>query len=313
MSYEGFVRQIVETYSLAPRLAERIIRIADRRIAELSINSQGDVYRYVDYLVGKFNPRREDRLTSSLDTSKRDYARTLQQKIGVEDSNLVIYTQRAYQQQEPHNPNSPTEPISPAEVLNILRGNLSELDFNILLQMMNMGANVFNFPPEELLLSKETMVSKIAQIQERLETLAQTYGRDGRLAIPPRPIVYVHFHPKLYIRFASRQYNGNPLTFFEANSSAYEGMGRLELSKFDHGLYRALVKAGQIHLAIPQNNQGISNILSTEETKKVVDAWGDSGGAIKKAAKLTGHSRQSVRRIWMEHGLKVWGRWGNGR
>ena len=51
MGYEGFVREVVETYGLIPRLQERIINIANNRINELRISNMADVYSYVDYLV----------------------------------------------------------------------------------------------------------------------------------------------------------------------------------------------------------------------------------------------------------------------
>ncbi|HLC60015.1 MAG TPA: hypothetical protein VJJ52_01150 [Candidatus Nanoarchaeia archaeon] len=246
MDYSVLIGEVVRTYELPARLESRIITIANKRVHELHLNTVAHVYNYVDYLVERFNPRREDKVTFSLDTSKRNDARTLQEKIGIEDPNLAIYTQRAYQHQEPSNP------ASSAEVLDILRGNLSELDFNILLQIMNMGVNVFTSPPEELLLSKEAVISQIPQIQERVEILTRRYERDGRIVIPARPIVYVRFNPELYIKFGRRRYNGNPIAVYEANREVYDGMSRGKLSYFDKGLYGALLKSGQIDIAIPK-------------------------------------------------------------
>ena len=264
MDYGPLIREVVKTYELPTSLESRIVAIAERRVHELHLNSTVKVYNYVDYLVGRFTAREEDKVTFSLDTSKFEDAKTFQQKLGVDDPNLAAYTERVYLQQQPL-PN-----ISVSEIVGILRGHLSELDVNILLQLMNQGVNVFDSSTKDLLLNRDHVVSQIPLIQERLYNLAQAYGRDGRLILPPRPIVYVKFNPEPYIRFGIRNYNGNPIAFFNAHPEVYGGIKNAgELWVFDKPLAEALYNGGQTSIAFPEYQP---NTLAQSRVERILNS-----------------------------------------
>jgi len=65
------------------------------------------------------------------------------------------------------------------------------------------------------------------------------------------------------------KYHGNPLAYYKKHYEQYKGMNRKDLSVYDSGLYRALLRAGQIEEAIPD-----SNLLFVESGRK--------GGKVKK-------------------------------
>ena len=81
------------------------------------------------------------------------------------------------------------------------------------------------------------------------------YERDGRIALPARPIREIRFTP-LNIRFIRRRYGGDPIGFFQDNQIAYAGLRRSDLARFDAGLYHALRESQQLDRAIPTQNGG---------------------------------------------------------
>lgn len=90
MDYGNLIREVVKTYELPQRLEARIVRIAERRIAEQHLNTASDVYSYVDYLAERFTRSRQDRLTVSLDAKlKHDSKTTFLDTIGAQDPNLL--------------------------------------------------------------------------------------------------------------------------------------------------------------------------------------------------------------------------------
>lgn len=298
MAYENFVREIVETYGLVPRLQERLIRIANRRIAELSLNSSQDVYSYVDYLVGRFNISREERLTVSLDSKiEPDSKTTFGELIGAQDPNLLAI------QTSP-----PDSYARISEVVGILRGKLSDVDFAILIQLAHRGMGPLTASPEELTLSKDEIIANLPQIQERIGILARHYERDGRIVLPRKPIVYVQFDPAFYVKFGKRRYNGNPLAFFEANRDVYGDMSRGELSRFDRAFYNTLVREGQIKLAIPEVQ---SRALPEAEVIRIVSAYQLHGGNLTDASAALGHSKSTVAGYWKKRGLTPQGKPGS--
>jgi len=60
-----------------------------------------------------------------------------------------------------------------------------------------------------------------------------------------------------------RNYNGNPLAYFREHIDEYDGMPRGEFSRADPGLYRALVRAGQINEAI-QGKLSVKRVTKEE-------------------------------------------------
>ncbi len=265
----------------------------------MSLDRPNEIYSYVDYLVGRFTRSREERLTFSLDNQlNHDSKTTFREIIGTQYQNLTGI----------QSPSDVPHDASINEMIEIMRGKLNDLDFGILVQLLHNGTNPSNTSPEDLTLTKDDVISRLPQIQERVETLARTYERDGRLVIPRRPIVYVQFDPVFYIKFGRRNYDGDPLTLFNADRNVYEGMSRSEFAKFDPGFAQALREANQMSLAIPQTNySGSNNYLKPHQVKRVVDSWKATGGILKEAVKLTGHGGGTIQRIWNENGLRAMG------
>ncbi len=350
MDYSNLIREVVKTYELPSRLESRIIAVAERRVRELYLNRDIDVYRYVDHLVGKFTPRREDKLTVSLDAVvKHDSDTAFHEFIGQQDPNLLAI-------QSPKTGEKYGTRIQ--DVVDVLKGRLSEVDFGILAQLAYQGYNIFGSDPENLAATKDEIVAQLPQIQERIEAVAKAYERDGRIVIPPRPIVYVQFNPVFYIKFGVRRFNGKPLAFFEAHRDVYGDMSRGELWRFDKSLYNSLVEQRQIARAIPElkplglpqsevdkivaahktykgnarrterelgyndatiikywnerglSAKGVANKLSEEEERKVIEAWKTYNGNATRAAKDIGYDVGTIKKHWQSHGLKAVGHGG---
>jgi len=54
---------------------------------------------------------------------------------------------------------------------------------------------------------------------------------------------------------AAMETNDTQFGFFLQHADTYHGMTRARLSKFDPGLYGALCRANQIHVAIPKSSK----------------------------------------------------------
>jgi hypothetical protein len=292
MAYDDFIREIVKSHGLAPRLQEKIISIAIRRVNELTINTQDGVYGYVDYLVEKFTQSGEERfLTVSLDSKVgHESDATFMDFLGEQDRNLMAI----------QNPPAVQPYSNVSDIVNSLRGKLSNADFAVLVQIAREGINPLISSPKEIAIPKDEVMANVPKIMERLEILAAAYERNGKLVIPPRPIVRVQFDPKLYIQFAPRRYNGNPIDFFRANHEAYEGMSRAELADFDKGIYGALLKARQVHLAIPSVSY---RHFPQWKIDSIVGAHPRVNGNAEEIARSMALSTRTVVRYWREHGL----------
>lgn len=241
MANDVSVREIVETYELPPRLADKIALIAKIRLAELGLTRFDDVYRYIDYLVRRHTTESPYDRTVSLDSPispHSDSGYTLHDVIGTEDrAQTEEHVGYKYREDQ--------ERLHAHEVLEILREHVSGQSSDILKHLLdhNNGGYV-NFSPEEI-------AANIEYIQTRLNEMTNRFEINGNLVIPRRPIVSVHFDP-LEIRFGRRRYNDEPLAYFLAHPEVYDSLSRTELQRVDSGLYDALWKKSQIGIAIPE-------------------------------------------------------------
>jgi hypothetical protein len=83
------------------------------------------------------------------------------------------------------------------------------------------------------------------RIQPRLIALHDRYARNGRLQIPPRPILWATAEDDITIKFKPRRYQDDPLRFLQSHPE-YAGLTRGELYHYDQGLYQSLKLAGQL-------------------------------------------------------------------
>ncbi len=94
--------------------------------------------------------------------------------------------------------------------------------------------------------------------QRDLKTKLKNLKQKGQ-SILGRPIVQI----EPFIKFGRRKYNKNPLALFREHKF-YENKTRTQLFKIDSGMYEALRRHNQLHLAIP-------NIISPGFTTKISD------------------------------------------
>ena len=206
---------IIQSYHLPRNLERRLISIGVRRISELHINSFEERYNYLSYLVEKFTSPFITRLGESVNEIPSRKTQRTKEKT-----------------------------ITAREALNCIRSHLGWVDYLLLCQLVDNPENPLNVTRDQLL-------DRVPIIQKRLESLAKKYEKQGRLVIPKRPIIHVDFDP-LSIKFKRRNYQGDPLSFFREHKRTYGELSRTELSEFDRGLYRSLLKHGQLEQAIPE-------------------------------------------------------------
>ena len=108
----------------------------------------------------------------------------------------------------------------------------------------------------------------------------------------------------------SRNYNGNPLKYFREHKDVYEGMGREELSLFDPGLYRTLLRYGQLEKAIPfkKKSKGRPPLLAEKQVKKIIKAYKKYDGKAMRAAENSKHHANTFIKYWRREGLKIRGK-----
>ncbi len=242
-SNTNYAIEILETYSIHPRLKDKITRIAIKKINELHLFTFDEQYQYIDWLITKFKNRLANKHLHqlSLDTQlSRDSETTFHDVVGIEDPDLEKLLGP-----------EPKGLLPVYEIPRILRGYISKFTLKILRQLLHPISDKKVSTGHVLNTSRDEIIKNANKIQERLEQLAQLYGEGGKIVIPRRPIACVDFNP-LSIRFKCRKYNGDPLSFFREHQRVYKGMSRTQLSKFDKGLYGALRKAGQLHEAVPK-------------------------------------------------------------
>lgn len=105
-------------------------------------------------------------------------------------------------------------------------------------------------------------------------------------------------------RHNPRNYHGNPLAYFNAHPEIYDGMSRGQLSIFDAGLSRALLRYKQMHLAIPEVDiSGLklgskSQSLPESEIMSIINKYEHCGGNSAEAGRQVKHSPTTVLKIW---------------
>jgi len=109
----------------------------------------------------------------------------------------------------------------------------------------------------------------------------------------------VGFEP-FFIRFGNRRYQGNPLTFFEENTEIYSNLTRTELSKFDPGLYKALRRAGQLELAIPERKMYVPKRIKIliQNRAALIDSHSSYNGDLILASKNLPYNSRLIKKLW---------------
>ena len=272
------------------------------------------VYFTFESNIERFHESRHERSFVRLDRPVRpDSGTTFHDRIGAQDPNMFL------------NYDGQSERIPTDRVKEILMEQLGATEFEILRQLIERTSSFYS-PHEGILISEDQLRQSIPQIQEKLEVLVHRFERDGKIIIPQRPILYVRFGPKFYIKFGSTvspiAYRGapTPLAYFLSHLSRYKGKTELELQYADRELYEALVNTGKLQLAIsfksrelkPRGNQSRPR-LTQSRVDKIVAAYETTGGNISMAARLTGEWRYTAWRCLKKKNLQGRGHGGNTR
>ncbi len=287
-----FIRGIVETYDLPPKLEARITNIAITGIEEHNFSNIADQYDYIAWLVDKFTNLASlgARLPISLDAEIKP------------NSHLRLYdliTSPYDNDKKGLEEENGVDILSLEELLNLLRERLDKKGLNLLSTLLPEKRRKMmlyvNYPKRDITRNYDDIAYRLAEI-------AETFDRNGKIMIPPRPIIQVKFKP-LRIKFGRRNYNGNPLSFFEQHRENYQGMKRKELKHYDSGLYTALRIQRQLDKAIPD-----SWLLSEQEKEIIRRTFIANDGYLYKTAQQLGYAHQTIKKVCREGGLKViWG------
>jgi len=292
MADEKLVKFIVGSYELPGNLRDKILRIATRRLDELSIGGFDNVYRYLANLVESFrmpfNERRALRLDSPLNPNTKT---TFLDMLGVQD--LSLPENRQDEQPIQHYADA-------ADLIAVLEMHIGSHELELMKQLLGQAENKLELPfhPEEITQYAE-------QIQMKLEELVSRYEREGRIIIPPRPIIDIQFNP-LVILFGRRDFKGDqdPLGYFRKYEKVYGWMSRSQLFDYDCGLYQSLRRKGQLKEAIPfvstQGRIGLSPSMQNE----IIAAHKLYKGVLIEAAKNLPCSAPTISKYWKKAGLR---------
>lgn len=107
-------------------------------------------------------------------------------------------------------------------------------------------------------------------------------------------------------------FNGSGLKYFLAHPEKYEGLSRFELAKKDSGLYRTLLRQGNLEKAIPEKLPlGAGRPpLPQEQVKEIIDSYRPCDGNAAEAARRTGFTCHTIYRYWYKAKLKPKGKRG---
>jgi len=102
-----------------------------------------------------------------------------------------------------------------------------------------------------------------------------------------------------------RSYKGNPLKYYLEHKDKYGGFSRDELSLDDPGLYRSLLRAGQLDTAIPFCLEPSRNKLKPYQIEEIIKSYKPSFGNSRKASKNLHHASETIRKYWRKEGLEI--------
>lgn len=234
------IEAIVATYDLSPAFSKRISRIAAIRINERGISSFNEAYTLISNLIEKWQSIHSETYNSFSLDSKQASGDFLHDRIGREDE----YMKRLFEDNE----NICSKEHHFKEIMStlekILEGKYLTFLNQLFSSLKNQEEKTFGVELEELR-------NDSTGVRERLDEIARRFKVDGRLAIPPVPIVEIKFNP-LFIRFQQRDFDGNPLAYFLSHNDVYKDVSRSQLKRIDPYLYVALLRANQLDIAIPQ-------------------------------------------------------------
>ncbi len=114
---------------------------------------------------------------------------------------------------------------------------------------------------------------------------------------------------------SQRRYHGNPLAYYLSHPKKFQSYeSRYELAVGDSGMYRALLRSGQIGEVFPETNElliragrkgGKRDDLSEDEILEVLGVYKTSGRNANEAARNLHHSPATILRNWRNAGFEL--------
>jgi len=274
------IESILKTYIIPKKLKEKITYLTFQKIHDNLINNYDEIYEYIDEIINKFQTPYQERFFIRLDISKYENSATLHHEfISTEEIEETSRKQTSFQ-----------NTLSILDTYEILEKHLDKTSFSLFKQLLfeeNMQLNV----------SKEFLIKNPQKIKKRLEQLVKK--DKNRFFIPRRPIIQIN-----PIKFRRRNYNKNPLAFFNLHIDYYRNLSRSELFKLDAGLYTSLIRWNQIESAIPEIiTPGSSTKLKQDKINAIIKSY-KKYGIVQKVAKEHCISRFVVDKYLIKEDLK---------
>ncbi|MBD3303749.1 hypothetical protein GF343_01265 [Candidatus Woesearchaeota archaeon] len=330
MANEDIVEFIVGTYSLSPKMEEKVIRYAIRGIDEWTIDGFNNIYQYIARIIDGLRVPYAEKKISLDQLITRDSDNVLSTLFGVEDADLTQLFEG----------NEFPERITVDEALSVLCDYFEESDMLLLHQLRNRENGNLGL----LNLSAEWLVENIERVRERFLQIVHEFEKDGRLVTPHRKIAYIKFNP-LVIKYgnlsdAAKKGMVEAYDTFQGNALvASEGLGIPRTTIRRYWKKAGLKPSGQLPpkkkaMLVPAHQLYGGNAAEAAKQigcniQAVLIAWEKAGlesikrvrltpfqqyaiyvsydlckGNCSEAAKMLGHSTEVVWRYWNKKGLK---------
>ncbi len=277
---EKVIDSILKTYRIPRELKDKISQFTSKKIDASFIGSYSEIYDYISYLVDQFQTPYEERFFTRLDLPK------------YENSSNLYHEFLSSEEEEwaPPIKKSSQNDISISDMYLILEDYLDKASFSLFKQLQFEEGVQLN-------ISEEFLLESVPKIKKNLERLVKK--NKGGLFIQKRPIIQIQ-----PIKFGRRNYNGDPLAFFNSHIGSYKGLIRSKLLKLDSGLYTSLVRWNQIDVAIPKiTPPGASTKLKEEKINAIIESY-QNCKIVQRVAKEHGVSRSVVDKYLIKKGLK---------
>lgn len=249
-----FIDTIFETATLSREKIEKLKNhfISWINTSEYNLDlSYGGIYRYATNLILK-EERGVDPLNSalSLDASFANSSFNLLNSILTANLNRYNLNEASINKNPVTNDSSPNI-VKGADLYKFLDGIKDRLDYYEY-KLMDILISHCSAAAKKLPMMLDNALPNIPQLKERLEKMVKKFKINDQIVIPRKHIIEISFEPYFTIKSKRRDFEGNPLKFFNENIETYGQLSRSQLEVVDQTLYVALLKHRQIDMAIRQ-------------------------------------------------------------
>lgn len=295
------VREIAQTYSLPPKIENRVVAVSLRRTRELGIYTYDGIYGYVANIVEQEMLPALERKALRLDRKSGDKGTlSLHQSIG--DDRLIAVDPAEQSDDYARFPGT----VYLGEAIEVLNGRLTRTHLDIFTQLAKLTKSdvIVANTLDEVAASADRTVNS-------LDYLAARYKRRDAVILPPRVVRYIQLNPDFMVKYGIRKYGADPLSFFLRNIDSYRGLrSQAEFGRFDPGIVTALYGWGQLASALKLLEEanaaaGISPTISRHDDMEYRWAHDSFGGDAGEAAMHLGITRRTLVEHWSKMGLTL--------